>query len=188
VDVVELRTFVVLAEELHFERAAERLSYTKSHVSQILRKLERELGVSLLVRNTRQVSMTPGGSELLECARSIIKAVIDLEDTAARLAETLSSEFRLVYSPGTGEVIAQLMRRLLMEEPGTRIRVDPSTESVKVLQAVASGEARAGLGHWRSDALRSLAVATYPIDLVVWPEHPLASRSSTSVRDLEKKP
>ncbi|MGW6276403.1 LysR family transcriptional regulator [Kribbella sp. NPDC055071] len=62
VELRELRLFLVLAEELHFGRTAERLGLTTSRVSQTLRALERKLGGELLVRRTsRVVSLTEAG-------------------------------------------------------------------------------------------------------------------------------
>ncbi|TDO46073.1 DNA-binding transcriptional LysR family regulator [Kribbella sp. VKM Ac-2571] len=65
VELREVRLFLVLAEELHFGRAAERLGLTTSRVSQSLRVLERKLGGDLLFhRTSRVVSLTVAGREL----------------------------------------------------------------------------------------------------------------------------
>jgi DNA-binding transcriptional LysR family regulator len=65
IELRELRLFLVLAEELHFGRTAERLGLTTSRVSQILRDLERRLGGDLLFhRTSRVVSLTETGREL----------------------------------------------------------------------------------------------------------------------------
>jgi DNA-binding transcriptional LysR family regulator len=52
VELREIRAFIVLADELHFARTAERLQLTPSRVSQIIRELERKLGVQLVRRTS----------------------------------------------------------------------------------------------------------------------------------------
>ena len=65
----ELRYFVVLCEELHFSRAADRLHISQSPLSQAIAQLERKLGVRLLDRSSRHVALTPAGSVLLQHGR-----------------------------------------------------------------------------------------------------------------------
>src|SRR5262249_47151951 len=73
----QLRYFVAVAEELHFSRAAGRLSLAQSALSSQIRQLERELGGPLLVRSTRRVELTPAGESLLNDAREILAATDD---------------------------------------------------------------------------------------------------------------
>lgn len=74
-DLERIRKFVVVAEELHFGRAAERLGMAQPPLSRAIRELERQLGVQLLVRTTRQVSLTPAGEVLLRDGRTALDAV-----------------------------------------------------------------------------------------------------------------
>ncbi|MFI9251367.1 LysR family transcriptional regulator [Streptomyces sp. NPDC053069] len=73
-----LRAFVVVAEELHFTRAAARLYVAQQALSRDVRRLERELEVELFLRTTRQVTLTADGTRLLPHARRVLAAQDDL--------------------------------------------------------------------------------------------------------------
>ena len=80
-----LRYFVVVAEELHFRRAAERLHMSQPPLSQQIRALEEEVGATLLLRNQRKVELTAAGAAFLERAREILAAVEDAALEARRV-------------------------------------------------------------------------------------------------------
>jgi DNA-binding transcriptional LysR family regulator len=70
--VEEIHSFVVLAEELHFARAAQRLFLSPGGLSRRVTHLERALGASLLHRTTRNVALTTHGEEFLPAAQEIM--------------------------------------------------------------------------------------------------------------------
>jgi len=71
----QLRYFLAVGEELHFGRAAQRLGMAQPPLSRAIRQLERQLGVPLLERTTRQVKLTAAGQVLLREARTALNAV-----------------------------------------------------------------------------------------------------------------
>ena len=73
-----LRAFLAVVEELHFTRAAARLYIAQQALSRDVRRLERELGVELFVRTTRQVTPTADGERLVPYARRVLAAQDEL--------------------------------------------------------------------------------------------------------------
>lgn len=80
----ELRCFAVLADVLHFGRAAERMQISQSTLSRRIRSLEDELGLALLVRTSRSVALTDAGRELATRLPSALRSV----DQALEAART----------------------------------------------------------------------------------------------------
>jgi DNA-binding transcriptional LysR family regulator len=105
-----LRSFVAVAEELHFTRAAARLYVAQQALSRDVRRLERELGAELFVRTTRQVTLTSDGERLLPHARRVLAAQDDLL-AAFRQARPLLVDLN---SPGlvTGRRVLHRAREL----------------------------------------------------------------------------
>jgi DNA-binding transcriptional LysR family regulator len=82
VDLRLLRSFLAVADQLHFGRAAVVLRIAQPALSQQIRRLERELGVELLTRTSRSVALTPAGQVLRERARSLLAQLDrDLDET-----------------------------------------------------------------------------------------------------------
>jgi DNA-binding transcriptional LysR family regulator len=86
-DLRMLRCFVVVAEELHFARAARRLVTTQATVSRTIRTLEAQFGVELLDRSTRQVELTDAGRLVLSEGRELVARHQALVATIAALKQ-----------------------------------------------------------------------------------------------------
>ena len=82
-----LRYFVFLAEELHFGRAASKLSITQPPLSSAIKSLEEELQVQLLIRDSKHVELTQAGRAFLEEARQILEQVARASDVARIVAK-----------------------------------------------------------------------------------------------------
>ncbi len=90
-----MQYFAVVAEELHFGRAAERLLIAGPSLSQQIKALERDLGVQLFDRDHRSVTLTPAGAALLPYTRTLLERADDLRNRAAEIAG--SEPVRLGY-------------------------------------------------------------------------------------------
>jgi DNA-binding transcriptional LysR family regulator len=93
-----LRYFVAVAEELHFRRAAERLHVAQPAVSEQVRKLEEELGVRLLDRTHRSVSLTDAGAVMLDEARRVLRLAEVAVQSARNARDRATARLRIGYS------------------------------------------------------------------------------------------
>jgi len=105
-DARKLRSFVVLAEELHFSRAAVRLQISQSTLSARVRELERQLGARLFDRSTRRVELTDAGRRLLEEARTAV-AMLDDAAQVARAPRGPSTRTRIGSSPAARDGVIE---------------------------------------------------------------------------------
>ncbi len=72
-DLRRFQAFIIVAEELHFRRAAARLSMAQSPLSRVIKGLERDLGLTLFRRTRRTVRLTPAGEAMLADTRRLIE-------------------------------------------------------------------------------------------------------------------
>lgn len=118
----DLQAFVAVAEELRFARAAERLYLSPSSLSELVRRLEAELGTSLFVRTTRHVELTAAGVELLDRAKAILADVAGAERAVAQVADRESGVVRLGVTPPVGPVLLpHLSARFALEAPAATV-------------------------------------------------------------------
>jgi len=92
-----LRYFVAVAEELHFRRAAERLHVAQPAVSEQVRKLEEELGVTLLERTPRSVRLTDAGAALLDDAKRVLQLAEAAGQSARNARDRATTCLRIGY-------------------------------------------------------------------------------------------
>src|ERR1700756_5373812 len=96
-----LRYFVVVAEELHFTRAAERLGIGQPPLSLQIQRLEREIGTKLFRRLSRGVELTEAGSLLLEHARQILAHTEQAIAEVKQLSRGESGQLRVGFAGAT---------------------------------------------------------------------------------------
>ncbi|HEY8630661.1 MAG TPA: LysR substrate-binding domain-containing protein [Gaiellaceae bacterium] len=94
IELRHLRYFLAVSEELHFGQAAQRLHIAQPPLSQAIRKLEHELGVSLLRRTSRVVAQTEAGRVFAEEARNVL-AAFDRALAEARKAGGVGTKLRI---------------------------------------------------------------------------------------------
>jgi DNA-binding transcriptional LysR family regulator len=142
VELRQLRTFVTVAEEASFTRAAERLHVVQSAVSSGVRSLERQLGTSLFVRTTHRVDLTDAGRALLPEARATLAAAAAAREAVDEVRGGLRGTVRL------GILQGQVMRHLNVpsvlaefhdEHPGVTVEVRHAGGSSTTAEQVREG-------------------------------------------------
>ena len=123
-DVLELNTFVAVAEEGRFAKAAARLGVTPSGVSRSIRKLEARLGARLFARTTRSVALTEAGEALLREAKPALDRLRRAESAVAPLAQAVSGRVRL-SAPlvATELLLAPILPTFRSAHPGLRLEI-----------------------------------------------------------------
>jgi DNA-binding transcriptional LysR family regulator len=107
----QLRYFVVLAEELHFGRAARRLALTQPPLSQAIMNLERELGVRLLERTRRRVALTHAGRAFLDEAQRALASAARAVELAQRASRGQVGRVAVGFLANTAYTLLPLVLR-----------------------------------------------------------------------------
>src|SRR6201997_3345843 len=171
----EFRVFVRAAEGGSFSRAARELGLSQPSVSRIIGELEARLGVTLLLRSTRKITVTDAGSLFLDRAREILAEIEDAED-AARGLDSLRGTIRLVIPImyGTREIIPRLSR-FLAAHPLLRLELSVADQRQDLVAEGADVAIRTGDLEDSTFGARKLATLTRM--LVASPAY-LASRGT----------
>ena len=119
-----LRCFLIVAEELHFARAAERLHIDQSPLSRTIKELEEELGARLFVRTTRSTQLTRAGRQLLEHVPRIFTALDQARDGVKSATNGFLGQLRIALSDGvTPTRLSTLLARCREEDPEVEMRL-----------------------------------------------------------------
>ena len=187
-----LEAFVAVAEEMHFGRAAARLHIAQSPLSQIIRRLERELGATLFERSTRSVALTASGEALLPYAYRVLKDVQIAADAARSakgvLTGTLDVGFSGVHNHHTLPRLARGMRR---NHPGVTVNLVAGVRTFDGFSLVRNGELDAafvGLVGGIDAPLCSKVLARERVGIVLPSGHRLAGRSAVPLGELRAEP
>jgi DNA-binding transcriptional LysR family regulator len=135
-----LRSFVAVAERLHFGRAGEALRLAQPAVSQHVRKLEADVGAELFTRDRHGVALTAAGRVLLKEAKTILAQVLHARDEVARAKAGGAGGVRIGYLPGPGrDLLVRALRRLRADHPDVRVE-SRELPMPRVLSTLRAGE------------------------------------------------
>ena len=186
-DLSDLRAFLVVAEECHFGRAAERLGISLAQVSQRIRRLEEDLNAQLLTRTTRTVVVTEIGRELEAEGRNLLSQVDGVVQHIRRLGSGQEGELRLgVIGSVSYTLLPRIVQILEATMPRIKLKVDagmftPDQEQALIDRSIDIGLLRLPI---RNPGLVYRTVASDPLVLVLATGHPLAKKTEVLLEDL----
>ena len=188
VELRELRVFLVLSEELHFGRTAERLGLTQSRVSQTLRALEQKLGGQLFSRTSRRVALTPFGVQFRLDAEPPYRQLSSVLQHTQVGTRSLAGQLRLGLlaansgGPHLTEIIEEFERRY----PQAEVAVSEIffTDPLGPLRRGEVDLLATRLPLHQSDIVIGPVLAREPVVLTVATDHLLADRDCISIEDV----
>lgn len=185
-----LRYFVVLAEELHFGRAAQRLSITQPPLSIALRGLEDELGVTLLARTRRRVGLTHAGSIFLEQARAILARAAEAVQLAQAADRGDVGRLTIGFmSASIFTLLPAVLRAFAARHPGVRLDLRELTLPQQIA-ALRGGSLDAGFVRPPvTDAdLTAAPLLEEPLRVALPADHPLTASKRVRAAQLAEEP
>lgn len=191
-DLVQLRTFLLVVERGSLSAAASELGVSQPAVSKRIQSLEQELGERLLLRGPREVRLTAAGRLLEEAARAIVAEEERLHQRLRALKpQELRGEIALGASTIPGEHLAPaLLADLKRRYPGLQVHLRVG-DTAQVVEWVAAGHVALGLVGARLGGWWGLAWEPFVRDeivLAVPARHPLAARETVRLEDLADVP
>lgn len=184
-DLFALETFLAVAEERSFSRAASRLHRTQPAVSQAVGKLEGELGEALFDRASRDTSLTDAGEVLREYAQKLLNLRVEATHALGELRSLHRGSLNLAANEYTCLCLLPVLDHFRRTHPMIKISVQRSLGS-RIADEVLMHSVEFGVLSFKPEdrALRSIVVFRDELAFVVNPQHALADKRSVSIRDL----
>src|SRR5215213_2890459 len=189
-DLRRLRYFVVVAEELSFSRAAQRLRISQPPLSNQIKQLEEELGVQLFKRSSRGVRMTDSGEVLLGDARRIFVQLEQTTRVVQRVGHGEVGRLTLGFVPSaSNEMLPSILRKFRQRFPD----FEPFQREMRpdrVVQRLHDQQIDVGFLYLPLDdaSLNIECVSREPLVLALAESHPLASKAQVELQALGEEP
>lgn len=164
-DIDSLKCFLLLAEELHFSRAAARLRITQPHLTRIIKRMEQQLGFALFARTKRWVELTGAGRIFLDSARESLDKLESGIAAARELGSKRAKFLRVGFKPNaTSGPVGDFVRSFAAAEPSCPLRLIEGS-SAALVRDVANRRIDAAfiLGQGRSTDVRTIVLRKEPV-------------------------
>lgn len=136
INLLDIRAFVLVANMGNFTKAAEALGVSRSHVSRQIQSLEKQMGVSLIIRTTRSMKLTDAGVSFLSSCDQALHTIDKAVHTAVDDTETIRGNIKINCVGGYlgEEVVAVAVAQFLNQHPDVTIELDFSSHRVDLLE------------------------------------------------------
>lgn len=188
-EVRHLQALSMLAQELHFGRAAQRLNMTQPALSQLVRDLEAKLGFRLVERTTRRVLLTGPGRSFLAEAEAILLHLDRAIENARAEAGQASNSIRIgAILPMAFEFLPAVLSTFRRRYPEAKVHIE-SKESPQLVTAVETGALHVALLRPPKNAgsLQVEILRREPFVAAMRLDHPLAAVENLELRDLRSE-
>lgn len=185
-DFRRLHYFVAVAEELHFGRAASRLSIAQPPLSRQIAQLETDLGVELFDRSRSQIRLTQAGEVLLERAREILDRIERTEREVHRIGEGIAGRLRVAFvGSATYGLLPTVIKAYKSSYPDVELALS-AMNNAELWRALIQREIDIAVARPSLDdvELKSELLLKEPLILAV-PEHFPITESPIPLRDLQ---
>jgi DNA-binding transcriptional LysR family regulator len=184
-DLFQLETFLAVAEERSFSRAAARLHRTQPAVSQAIAKLEGELGEVLFERSSRDGTLTDAGGVLREYAQKLLNLRGEATGALAELRELHRGKLQIAANEYTCLYLLPLLDEFRRQNPRIKVAVQRSLAS-RISDEILNHSVDIGVLSFRPDdaQIKSTVVYRDELTLVVNPSHPFARMGEVAIRQL----
>ena len=184
-DINQLEVLVTVAREKSFSRAAEVLDRTQPAVSQAIRRLEQEVGEKLFDRSSKDGTLTFAGEVLLDYARQMLNLRHSAQNALREMRDLHHGKVSISANEHTVFYLLPVIQKFRELYPHIKIEVQRGVAS-RIPKEITAREVELGVISFKptDESLRSVAVVTDELALIVAPGHPLAGKGTVSIGDL----
>jgi DNA-binding transcriptional LysR family regulator len=187
-DLTQLETFLAVAEERSFSRAAQRLNRTQPAVSQVIRKLEASLGETLFDRAARDGSLTAAGTLLRDYALRLLALRREATSALGELKSLERGQLNLAANEYTCMYLLPAIDAFRRDFPNVQVTVHRTLAS-RIPEELNLRTFEIGVVSFRPDTAQFRTIAVYgdTLAFIVSPTHPLARAERVSINDLGRQ-
>lgn len=186
----QLKYFTVLAEELSFSRAAQKLFITQGTLSQQIKQLEGEIGADLFERSSHNVALTECGSELLQYARGTLDAAHECIQVAGDLRKGVRGTLNIGVTHSFKYLLRSTVKEFIKQYPGVKMNIcySTATDLLTMLRERKIDFFVAFKPAAQYADIESVPLFSSRLAVIMRRGHPLSDKKSLTMEELRRHP